>query len=285
MIQMDREFITENQLGRAFWYLSVCHATMMFNQVPGLLGLKLITWFELFHNAKPDSKTWFELFSIGYFNHDTENDESCSKVQSYTLDGIAVRRDESFNYIIFYNTLTSSYYCPTDFRLDKSRLPITNFPISLRFDGSFTYGLLRNKTNPIHEPLPPGTRVSIKHDNVLASGTIKNTPIIVSSILKCVASPSTEQSDNGTTSTEPQESPPYVILLDSGITVENSYDNFIQAGQDDASPSKSTRNSAALEGIPHFLCHDSKIMMDHKGALYKGYIKYSPEFGFQFIVR
>ena len=87
---MARAFITEKQVGREFWYLAVRHTAMMLNQVPGRLGLKLTTPFELDHNSKPDTKTWFELFSIGYFNHDTDNSESSSKLQAHTLDGIAV---------------------------------------------------------------------------------------------------------------------------------------------------------------------------------------------------
>ena len=98
---------------------------------PGQLGLKLTTPFELVHNSKPDSKTWFELFSIGYFNHDTDNAESCSKLKAHTLDGIAVVLYDRSNYIIFYNPIMSSYYRPPDFRLNESRLPITNFPNSL----------------------------------------------------------------------------------------------------------------------------------------------------------
>ena len=85
------------------------HAAMMLNQVPGRLGFKLTTPFELVHNSKPDSNTWFELFSISYFNHDTDNDESRSKLQAHTLDGIAVGRDDRSNSIIFYNPITSIY--------------------------------------------------------------------------------------------------------------------------------------------------------------------------------
>ena len=83
---------------------------MMLNQVPVRLGLKLTTQFELVHNSKPDSKTWFELFSIGYFNHDTDNSESRSKLQAHTLDGISVGRDDRSNSIVFYNPVTYSYY-------------------------------------------------------------------------------------------------------------------------------------------------------------------------------
>ena len=124
----------------------------MLNQVPGRLGLKLATPFELVHNAKFNSKKWFELFSIVYFNHDTDKDDSRSKLQVHTLYEIAVVRDDRYNSIIFYNSITSSYYGPPAFWLDESRLPITNFPNSLRFDGGLTCGLLRKIPTPLTSP-------------------------------------------------------------------------------------------------------------------------------------
>ena len=181
---MARAFITETQVGQELWYFAVRHAAMMLNQVPGRLGLKLTTPFELVHNSKPDSKTWFELFSIGYFNHNTDNANIRSKLQAHTLYGIAVGQDDRSNSIIIYNPITSSYYRPPDFRLNESKLPITNFPHSLRFYGGLNCGLLRNKTDPIHEPFLPGTRVSIQHKDIPTCGTIKNIPISLSLILK-----------------------------------------------------------------------------------------------------
>ena len=118
IIQMARAFITEKQVGREIWYFAVRHAAMILNQVPGRLGLKLTTPFELVHNSKPDSKTWFELFTIRYFNHETDNAKICSKLQAHTLDGIAVGRYDRSNSIIFYNPITSSYYHPPVFRLN-----------------------------------------------------------------------------------------------------------------------------------------------------------------------
>ena len=88
---------------------------MMLNQVPGRLGMRLTTPFEFVYKSKPDSKIWFELFFIGYFNHDTDNAKSISKLQAHTLDGIAVGRDDRSNSIIFYNPITSSYYRSPDF--------------------------------------------------------------------------------------------------------------------------------------------------------------------------
>ena len=202
LIQMARAFITEKQVGRDFWYFAVRHAAMMLNQVPGRLGLKITTPFELVHNSKPESNTWFELFSIGCFNHDTYNAKIRSTLQSHTLDVITVGRYDRSNPVIFYNSITSSYYRPPYFRPGESRLPITNFPNSLQFYGGPTCSLLINKTDPIHEPFPPGTCVSIQRDNTFARGTINNIPITVSPILKFLASPSTEQSDKGSISSE-----------------------------------------------------------------------------------
>ena len=125
--------------------------------------------------------------------------------------------------------------------------------------------------------------MSIQHDDAPARGTINNIPITVSPILKFAASPSTEHSDKDSILLDTQESLPCVILLYSGTTVDKSYDDLIQASLDDTPPSNSPRNSAALEGIPHFLCHDSKVTMDHKGGFHMGYINSSPESGFQFI--
>ena len=129
----------------------------MLNQVPGRLGHKLTTPFELVHNSKPDSKSWFELFSIGYFNHSTDNATSRSKMEDHSLDGIAVGRNDTTNTVVFYNPITQSYYCPPAFRLDKGRLLVTTFPTYIRYDGGLTCGLVRNRTDLVAEPFPPGT--------------------------------------------------------------------------------------------------------------------------------
>ena len=161
----------------------------------GHLGLNLTAPFELVHNAKPNSKTRFELFSIWYLNHDTDNTESGSKMQAHTLYGISAGRDDRSNSIIFYNPITSSYYHPHYLWLYESRLPIPKFPNSLRFDEGLTCGLLQNKTDPIRETFPPGNRVSIQYNDALDRGNISNIPNPVSPILKSAASPFPNQSD------------------------------------------------------------------------------------------
>ena len=70
----------------------ILHTAMILNQVPGHLGLKLNTPFEFVHNTKQNSKTWFKLLYIGYFNQTIDNTESQSKLKTHNLDGITVGR-------------------------------------------------------------------------------------------------------------------------------------------------------------------------------------------------
>ena len=101
---------------------------------------------------------------MGYFNNNIDNTEIRSKLQAHNIDGITVGRDDKSSSIIFYNTMTSSYYCPPDLRLDKSRRRITKFPNYLHFHEGLTCGLVRDKTDPINYPFPPGTHASIQHE-------------------------------------------------------------------------------------------------------------------------
>jgi len=173
---MARGYITEKQVGREFWFYAIRHAAIMNNQCPGRLGLKLTTPFELVHNEKPRSETWFQLFSVGYFGRETDNSAKRSKTQDQTLDGIAIARDDRSNTITFYNPITKSYYRPPNFRLDEGRLPVTNFPKHLKYEGGLTCGVFRNRTDPVPEPFPPGSQVTITRNNQPTRGTILNIP-------------------------------------------------------------------------------------------------------------
>ena len=73
----------------------------MLNQVPGRLGSKLTLPFDVVHGVKPDSRAWFKLFSVGYFNHPKKADSARSNIEDQSLDGIAVGRDDKTNTILF----------------------------------------------------------------------------------------------------------------------------------------------------------------------------------------
>jgi hypothetical protein len=128
IVRMARAYTTEKQVGREYWWFAVHHASHMINQIPGRLGRKLTSPFELVHGTKPDASTWFELFSVGFFAQDSDDGDTRTKTQAQTSAGIAVGRDTRANTVVFYNPLTRSYYRPPNFKLDEGRLPLTVFP-------------------------------------------------------------------------------------------------------------------------------------------------------------
>ena len=118
-------------------------------------------------NDKPDARTWFDLFSVGYFPVDKKGGEKASVTESQTMCGIAVGRDDQSNSIQFYNPVIKSYYSPPTFKMDPSALPLTIFPKNVRYDGGLLVGPLRNNTDPVPEPFPPGTRVEIQQTETI----------------------------------------------------------------------------------------------------------------------
>ena len=164
LMRMGQANITEKQVGREFWFHAIHVAAQMTNQVPGRLGRKLTTPFELVHGIKPDASTWFELFSVGFFPHNSDEGATKSKLQAQTLAGIVLSCDTQSNSILFYNPINKQYYRPPIYKLDESRLPITCFPKNIQFDGGLSCGLC---SDPSPEPFPPGTHVSIDH-NIMA---------------------------------------------------------------------------------------------------------------------
>ena len=279
IIKMARAYITEKQVGRSFWYYAIRHSAIMLNQVPGRLGKKLITPFEMVHGVRPDPRTWFQLFSVGYFNHTTDNGQSRSKSQAQTQDGIAVGRDENSNTILFYNPITKSYYSPPGFKLDESALPVTNYPKSIKFDGGLTCGRYRYNEQPMPEPFPPGTRVSVPQGETKERGTIQNVPLPFSTLMSSASNP-----DNTSSITSADEqSTEYTVLLDNGTTTTISFEDLTSdSHRESSSDSPPIPNSHS--NLPHFLQSGCKVTMDHDGAYHKGYIYCSPEGGYQFVV-
>jgi len=272
IVEMARAYMTEKQVSRDYWFFALSHAVLMLNQTPGRLNNKLTTPYELVHGEKPDSRTWFELFSVGFFSHDTDvpSGDARSKSQAQTLDGIAVGRDSATNTITFYNPITRQYYRPQAFKLDESRLPISMYPKSIHYDGGLTCGLLRYNTDPVPEPFPPGTRVTIQQESHPVRGTIANVPMSPSPLVQSSAADS-------------ESSSMYVIHLDNGTTIEMSYEDLVRL--DSPSDLTQTPKAPTFDGLPSFLQQDSKITLDHNGAYHRGYLHYSDQGGFAFVHR
>jgi len=272
LVQMARAYITDKQVGREFWYYAILHASRMLNQIPGRLGRKLTTPFELVHNHKPDARTWLQPFSLGFFSRQEDNTSSRSNTEDQALVGIAIGRDDKTNAVTFYNPITRSYYRPPTFHLDESALPATLFPKHIRYDGGLTSGLLRNRTDPVPEPFPPGTRVTIGAGDSSQRGTVQNIPQLQPTT---VSTASDDCTSNAT--------PGYVILLDDGTTTEVSFEDLTATAA--SSHTADETASDPFEDLPHFLQRHSKLTMDHHGAFHKGYLQHSVQGGFVFEVR
>eukprot|EP00804_Cyclotella_cryptica_P026709 CCRYP_007942-RA/>CCRYP_007942-RA protein AED:0.35 eAED:0.34 QI:0/0/0/0.66/0.5/0.33/3/0/1904 len=281
IVKMARAYLTEKQMNCEFWFYAVKHATRMMNYIPGRMGRRLASPFELVHGTKPDSTTWFELFSVGFFKTESSSDGKHSKTQSMSLAGIAVGRNDTSNTILLYNPVTRSYYRPQAFTLDETRLPLAQWPGVIIPDGSLACGLLRNNTNPVPEPFPPGTRVTVIRNDAPVKGTITNIPTPATSpLLQTAAHP------NSPSSHDPSHISPsrYTILLDNGTTTECDFEEL--------APSKHTQlhspspdNPNPFRSLPSWLQQDSKVTLDCRGAFHKGYLHYCPVKGFLFVVK
>ena len=172
--------IMEKQVSWEFWYFAIKHSTLILNQIPEHLGRKLTTPFELVHSVKPDAATWFELFSIGYFDHAVENNSKKSQFEVQILAGITVGWCNKSNTIKFYNPITRVYYSPPVFKLDKGKFPVSLFPLRLISCGGLTCGFLQHNTDPAPEPFPPGMQVWILLQCILFCSTIQSVPLPLS---------------------------------------------------------------------------------------------------------
>jgi hypothetical protein len=236
-------------MGREYWFFAIKTAARMLNKVPGRVGRKLTSPFELVFGTKPDAKTWFEPFSIGYFPVDSKSGEAASALEAQTMDGIAVMRDEKSNTIVFYNPITRAYYSPPSFKLDPTPLPITLYPKHIRYNGGFVYGPLRNNSDPVPEPFPPSTRVQVYKNDVKIKGTIQNIPLPFAHVGTASDIISSEEDPESPKNT-------YTVLLDDGTTTELLFEDLVNPVVSPIDTPSPLTN--AFDGLPYFLSNGSK---------------------------
>jgi hypothetical protein len=93
------------------------------------------------------------------------------------------------------------------------------YPKNIRYDGGFVCGPLRNRTDPVTEPFPPGTRIYIPNGDSKIKGTVQNVPLPFSHIgTSSFVTSSDPDSDSKTT---------YTVLLDDGTTTEVPFEALI----------------------------------------------------------
>ena len=133
----------------------------MTNQIPAKVDGKLTTPIELVHHATPDTHTWFPLLSISYFYKDSDNDKDRTTFQSKAMIGIAVVRSTKTNDLSFYNPITNQYYDTDTYKSDPYRLPCTDFPSQIHYDGGLHADLYRHINKNTPDPYPPSMPLKI----------------------------------------------------------------------------------------------------------------------------
>jgi hypothetical protein len=148
------------------------------------------------------------------------------------------------------------------------------YPQHIRFDGGFVCGPLRNRTDPVAESFPPGTRVFVSAGNNKIKDTIQNLPLPFSPLMDSTVASSADGSSTKTT---------FTILLDDGTTVERQFEDLID--KVDAQPVATEGHTDPFAGLPAFLSEGSKVTIDHNSAFHKGFIHHSPSAGYRVTIK
>jgi hypothetical protein len=234
---------------RSFWFYAVVHAARMMNAIPGHHSGHLVSPFLLVHGVGHDEQTWTPIFSLAYFHHDRDGDESRSHHQAHTMDGIVVGRSPTSNALLMYNPRNKKYYEPDSYRLDPYHLPGSAYPLITCVGGLFV-NLLRDHNPHFEEKYPPGTHVE-RLDPVtkmLLSGTVMDIPF-----------PQTTSSSLDDLS--------YTILFDNGTTASIPLQEM--SSLIPPPPITSATGDTAHSLLPPFLQLNSRITYEHEGQYHK----------------
>ena len=253
MVHMARAYLTEKQMPRTYWYYAVVHAARMMNAIPGKYNNRfLASPFLLVHGVGHDERTWIPLFSLCYFHHEKDGDDSRSKHMAHTLDGIIVGRSETSNALLVYNPRNGKYYEPDSFRIDSYRLPCSVYP-TVKYDGGLFVSLVRDDLPMFEEKYPPGTRVERldPSSNMLLAGTVMDIPLPGAPL-------------------EDASAPTYLIVFDNGSHAAIPLDEMASLIPPPPVDVGSSDSSDSL--LPPFLRINSKITYEHDGQYHKGFL-------------
>ena len=223
------------------------------NTIPGkYVNDCLASPFMLVHGVGHNVRTWSPLFSLCYFHHNKDGNDSRSKHMAHTMDGVVIGRLPTSNALLVYNPQNRQYYEPDSYRLDCYRLPGLVYPL-LCYDGGLFCSLLRDDNPSFEEKYPPGTRVErVDPDtNMLLACTVMDIPFPLAPLGDSSVQNYTVLFDNGTLASIPLETMA-TLILPLPVGLENS--------------------DAATSLLPPFLRLNSKITYEHEGQYHKGFL-------------
>jgi hypothetical protein len=225
------------------------------NTIPGKHSGRLASPFLLVHGVGHNKRTWIPLFFLAYFHHKRNGNQTCSKHQAHTMDGIVIGHSPTSNALLIYNPRNKQYYELDSYRLDPYRLPSSTYPDIKYNEGLFCYLFCNN--NPHFElKYPPGTRVEYidPTSNMLVLGTVMDIPFLV----------------NVSNSTGDAHDPPYNILFGNGTTASIPLLQMAALIPPPPITPSAVNDSDAL--LPPFHQLNSRITYEHERQYYKGYL-------------
>jgi hypothetical protein len=126
------------------------------NAVRGKHSSRLALPFVLVHGVSHDERTWIPFFSLAYFHHEHDGNQTRSKHQAHTIDGIVMGHSPTSNALLVYNPRNKQYYKPDSYCLDPYCLPSSTYP-DIKYNGGLFCYLLCDINPHFEEKYPPGT--------------------------------------------------------------------------------------------------------------------------------
>jgi hypothetical protein len=249
-VHMARTYLTEKQMPHSFWFYAITNAARMMNTIPGKFKDHLASPFMLVHGVEHDVRTWTPLFSLCYFHHKKDGDDTRSKHMVHTMDGVIVVCSPTSNALLVYNPCNRQYYELDSYPINSYRLPGSVYP-TLRYDGGLFCSLLHDDNPPFEEKYPPGTRIERvdPKTNMLLVGTVMDIPFPL------------DPSGDASILT-------YTVLFDNGSLASIPLKQMTSLIP--SLPISLNNSDTAASLLPPFLRLNSKITFEHEGQYHKG---------------
>jgi hypothetical protein len=136
----------------------------------------LTTPFELFYRQKPDYRILFKWSCVGYYRPTSDSGIDRGNFDAQSNIGLALGRSNQTNVMIFWDRATSRMNVSADYRLDPTASITSTYP-NIFYDGHISPLVLRGGVNSDKEPFPPGSKVTILHDDEHLAATIMSVPL------------------------------------------------------------------------------------------------------------
>jgi hypothetical protein len=129
---------------------AIIHVAWMVNSISSKFKNRLASPFLLIYGVGHNEGRRIPLFSMRYFHHEKDGDQTLSKHQASTMDGIIVDCSPTLDAIVVYNPCNWQYYEPDSYQIDSYCLLGLVYP-AFKYDGDLFCLLLKDNTPSFEE--------------------------------------------------------------------------------------------------------------------------------------